>query len=191
MGTIGHCDVTIDKKAFIKTMREQSVIMTWQFPVSGSCIDDVTIGKQLFTLWIIGSGDGIKCEFTTILFRSKQICKMKWQTAKLSLKRKGLRNTRSQPISCVPKTRLFLLLLAAAASKWVLLSHRWMSQIMSRHPRLLMMGMLALCLVVIMTIQLTPERAVLCPSGLMLRPIGHCLVDQAAIVAGLVARVYA
>ena len=85
--------------------------------------------------------------------------KMKSQTAQISLKRKSLRNTRFQPRSFVPKTRLFLLLLAVAASKWVLLSNRWMSQIMSHHVRLLLMGMFPLCLVVIFA----PDRAV--PGG--------------------------
>ena len=39
-----HCD----KKASIETTREQPVIVTSLLLAAGSCIDDVTIGKQLF-----------------------------------------------------------------------------------------------------------------------------------------------
>ena len=43
-----------------------------------------------------------------------------------SKKRKSLGKTKSQLRSCVPKTRFVLILLAAAASKWVLLNNRKM-----------------------------------------------------------------
>ena len=49
-----HCD----KKASIKTLWEQSVIVTSQLPAAGSCVYEVTIGQHFE---IIGSSNGIKC----------------------------------------------------------------------------------------------------------------------------------
>ena len=173
---------------------ERYVIWIWWWTIQVSSLFSHDFYRRTWTYWweaTTSRDENFEFYFKVNKYNNCISLKVKWQTAKLSLKRKSLGKTWSQPRSCVPKMRLVLLLFAAAASKWVLPSNRLMSQFISHHPHLLMMGMFPPCLkVVIMTIQLSTERAVLHPRGLMLRPKGQCLVVQVAIVAGLMARVY-